>query len=220
MRFLFLFIVLLFGEISFAQETSKVKLTDYIREIQIWEKEENHMTLSFWIPKSYWKIALEENPQVPKETVDQLISTFENYIFVCGLDLEINLDATMSFTDEATLRNSMSIEDSDGNIYLPLTNEQISVDAQQMAEAMKPMFAKMLGQMGEGMHFYFFEVKDEQNNDIIDEYQEGNFTIKHSNREFAYSLPLVTLMPAKKCPVDNAEMKGNWIYCPFHGKSL
>ena len=71
-----------------------------------------------------------------------------------------------------------------------------------------------------GMHFYFFKVQDEDGKTAIDEYQEGSFTIKHSDKEFSYTLPLVALMPGKKCPVDHAEMKGNWKYCPFHGDLL
>lgn len=78
----------------------------------------------------------------------------------------------------------------------------------------------MLGQMGDGMHFYLFKVQDENGNPTIDEYKEGSFTVKHSDKEFNYTLPLVALMPSKICTVDQAEMKGNWKYCPFHGNLL
>ena len=82
------------------------------------------------------------------------------------------------------------------------------------------MFSQMLGKMGEGMHFYFFNIKDKDGKNIIDEYKKGKFSVLHSNKEFEYQLPLVTLLPSKKCPIDNAEMKGNWNYCPFHGVEL
>lgn len=220
MKHLFLLVALLSTATSFGQAPQKVNLTEYIREIQIWEKDNSQMTLAFWIPKSYWKISLQDNPQIPAETVDQLVATFEDYIFVCGLDVTIHNNGTASFTDEAVLRESLSLVDDKSKTYLPLENDQIAPDAVALMESIKPMFRQMLGQMGDGMHFYLFKVQDENGNNTIDEYKEGSFTVKHSNKEFTYTLPLVTLMPSKKCPVDNAEMKGNWTYCPFHGNLL
>jgi len=220
MKKLMLLITFLFTVVSFGQDVSNVNLIDYVREIQIWEKEGTKMSFTFWIPKSYWKIALRDNPQIPVETIQKITSTFEEYVFVCGLDLKMNLDGTMSFTEEANLRNSISLEDSNGTTYVPLSNDQVSIDALEMAESLKPMFKQMLGQMGAGMHFYFFKITDADSNNSIDAYKEGNFTIKHSNKQFKYVLPLTTLMPSKKCSVDNATMKGNWKYCPMHGTSL
>lgn len=178
------------------------------------------MALAFWIPTSYWKLATEGNAQIPEETVAQIVSAFDDYILVCGLDVEIHTNGTASFTDEALLRKSISLEDGEGKVYLPLEGGELSSEALGFLEPMKPTFRQMLGQVGEGMHFYFFKVQDENGKTIIDEYQEGTFTVKHSDREFTYRLPLVSLMPAKICPVDQAEMKGNWKYCPFHGVPL
>lgn len=195
-------------------------MTDYIREIQMWHKDDNNMTLSFWIPQSYWKIALENSPQVPKELLEQIESAFENYVFVCALDLQINMDGTMTYTDELSLRKTITITDVSGKTHQPLQENQLNEDALTFSRTLKPMFAQMLGQMGAGMHLYFFEIKDAEKNNLINEYKKSNFSIEHSNKTFKYQLPLVTLLPSKKCPVDGAEMKGNWMYCPIHGTEL
>lgn len=204
----------------FSQATKKVDLTEYIREIQIWDKQENNMSLAFWIPSSYWRIALEDSPQVAPELIDQIEASFENYMVVCALDLDINLNGTMTYTSEQDLRKSISILDSIGKSHFPLTNEELSPEALSFSEAIKPMFAQMLGQMGQGMNFYFFKIKDSDGVNVINEYEKGSFTIKHSDREFNYLLPLATLLPPKECPIDNAEMKGNWNFCPIHGAEL
>jgi hypothetical protein len=205
---------------AYSQSSKKVDLTEYIREIQIWDKQGNNMSLAFWIPLSYWRIALEDSPQVKPEQITQIEKAFEDYILVCALDLDINIGGTMTFTKEQDLRKSISILDSLGNIHIPLTNEQLSPVALFFSESIRPMFAKMLGQMGQGMNFYFFKIKDQYGANIFNEYQKGRFTIRHSNREFKYLLPLVTLMPPKKCPIDSVKMKGNWIFCPIHGVKL
>ncbi|SHJ98746.1 hypothetical protein [Pseudozobellia thermophila] len=220
MKHLFVWLALLATATSFGQAPQKVNLTEYIREIQKWHKENNDMSLAFWIPTGYWKIATEGNPQISGEAVDQIVAAFDDYVLVCGLDVDIHTNGTASFTDEATLRKSISLIDADGEVYLPLTDDEVTPEASGFLEPMKPMFRQMLGQMGEGMHFYFFKVQDENGKTALNEYQEGSFTIKHSDKQFNFTLPLVALMPPKKCPVDHAEMKGNWKYCPFHGDLL
>jgi len=33
-------------------------------------------------------------------------------------------------------------------------------------------------------------------------------------------MPLACLMPDKYCPVDDLKMKGDWLFCPYHGVKL
>lgn len=220
MKKLLMVITFLIGFSSFCQENIKVDVVDYIKEVQIWKKQGNNMSFTFWIPTSYWEIALKDSPSVPPGYVNYISSLFQDYVFICALDLEINTNATMTYTLEQDLRNSISIVDGIGMEYFPLENDQITEEVFLMSETLSPMFAQMLGQMGEGMHFYFFEIKDKQGNNIIDEYTKGEFTVKHSNHDFKFQLPLVCLLPPKTCPKDGAEMKGNWNYCPYHGVKL
>jgi len=220
MKKLLMVITFLIGFSSFCQENIKVDVVDYIKEVQIWKKQGNNMSFTFWIPTSYWEIALKDSPSVSPGYVNYISSLFQDYVFICALDLEINTNATMTYTLEQDLRNSISIVDGNGMDYFPLENDQITEEVFLMSESLSPMFAQMLGQMGEGMHFYFFEIKDKQGNNIIDEYTKGEFTVKHSNHDFKFQLPLVCLLPPKTCPKDGAEMKGNWNYCPFHGEKL
>ncbi|WP_430816494.1 hypothetical protein [Carboxylicivirga sp. RSCT41] len=220
MRLLILALLILISATSIAQTNTKVELTEYIREIQIWHKEQNNMSLAFWIPKSYWRLALADSPMVNEQVLSEIERAFEDYVLVCALDGEIQVNGMMTFTNKTELSKTIAVIDSDNNNYFPLTNEELSPEALAFSEAIRPMFAQMLGQMGQGMHFYFFEVKDQQGANVFNEYQKGQFKIKHSNKEFEYKLPLVCLLPSKKCPVDGAEMKGNWEYCPYHGVEL
>jgi hypothetical protein len=220
MRLLFISMALLSSVAAFSQENYQINLTEYVREIQNWEKHKNNMSLTFWIPTSYWEVALKDSPDISQEIINLITSAFKDYVFVCALDLNIDNDGIMSFTDEQELRSTISVEDSLGNVSFPLEKSQISADASTYSELFEPMFAQYLGQLGAGIHTYFFEMKDEQGENIIDEYKAGEFTINHSNKKFHFQLPLVTLLPPKICPIDSVEMKGNWNYCPFHGVKL
>ena len=205
---------------AYCQTTPKVDFTEFIKEVQKWDKQDNEMSLTFWIPNTYWRIALTNNPNIDEELVDHIESIFENYIFVCIADIEFTSQGTMNYTDEKNLRKSLSLVDSLGNKYLPLQDKQLDPEMVELIDGIRPMFAQMFGQMGEGMNFFLFEVKDKNGKNIIDENEENTFKINHSNKSFEFNLPIVSLMAPQACPVDNEEMKGNWNYCPIHGVKL
>lgn len=205
---------------AFSQTNQNVDFTEFIKEVQKWDKQEDAMSMTFWIPNTYWRMALADNPKIDEELVEHIESMFENYIFVCIADIEITSYGTMNYSVEKVLRKSLSLVDSLGNKYLPLADKQLDPELVEIIEGIRPMFAQMFGQMGEGMNFYLFEVKDRNGKNIIDENEVNTFTIKHSDKSFEYNLPLVSLMAPKACPVDSEEMKGNWNYCPIHGVKL
>ena len=219
-QYAILLLILVFSAPAIGQEAHKVPLTEYIREIQIWKKDGENMTLSFWLPRSYWRIALADNPAIPEDMVHLILETLDDYIFVCALDVDIHLDGSITFASEETIRNSITVKINEGVPQQPIPENQLDISVRSISETMKPMFENMMGQFGAGMRFYFFENKDENGALLVDEYKEGEFMIYHSNKEFEYALPLTTLLPPKNCPVDNAAMKGNWSYCPFHGNTL
>ena len=220
MRILLITLTLLLSLNIFGQESAKVDQIELIKDLQIWNKEDGKMKFSFWIPNGYWRIALEGNPQVTEETITKIESLFQDYILVFMADIKIHTGGTMSYTDKKDLKKGVSLVDENGKTYLPLSDKETSSETLTILKGMSPMFAKMLGQMGEGMHFFLFKVKDKKNENIINEYQEGYFIVKHSNKEFKWTLPLPSLLPNKYCPIDNQEMKGSWSFCPFHGEKL
>lgn len=217
------FIIILFvfiNSISIGQVDRKIDLTEFIREVQIVDKDDTNISIAWWLPNCYWRIALADNEQIPQETITQIEDTYKDYLFLCSANIQIHLNGTMTFIEEDELREFLSIADKNGKIYYPLENDLLSDDLKLFNEMMKPMFAQMLGQLGEGMHFYFFEIKDKKGNNVINENMNDDFIVKHSNKEFKFNLPLVTLMEPKFCPIDSVEMKGNWMYCPYHGTKL
>ena len=214
-------LLLLLSSLSFySQVREDIVLTDYIRDVQKWEKVDDKMSLSFWLPTSYWRVALQSSPDVPKETIDYFESILKDYTVICALDLKIGLTGDFYFTEEKYLRESIHIEDNKSKKYYPLKDKDISADALVISETIKPMFNQMLGKMGKGMNFYFFKIHDKEGNKTINEFNEGSFKVIHSNMTFEYSLPIPSLLPPKKCPVDSELMNGTWKFCPIHGDKL
>ena len=215
-----LFIILIGGQLQ-SQNNSNVELTDYIRESQQWIRANGKHTLTWWLPTSYWRVALSGNKQITEETIAQIEAIFGSYVLICAADIYIDTNnGSTSFTADSVLKKGITITDITGKIYKPLNTEQLSNNAITMIESIKPMLTQLLGQMGKGMYFYFFEIRTKNGENIINERKNGFFKVNHSKCEFKWNLPMATLMPSKFCPTDNEKMHGNWNYCPFHGVKL
>jgi len=202
------------------QIENEVSVTDLVSEIQQWNKKDNRMSLVWWIPTEYWGIALKDNKQIPQATVNQIENVFKDYMMIWACDLTINADGTIDYTAEEEIKKSIVVVAKNDKKYFPLTKEQIDAEALAIAENMKPFFAQALGQMGRGLHFYFFKLTDENGKTLVNANLPGEFKVTHSNFDFPWKLPLPILMLPKFCPVDKEKMKGNWSYCPIHGQKL
>jgi hypothetical protein len=157
---------------------------------------------------------------VTNATITTLENVFEPYFLVAVADLALNSDGSMLFTSEETIATSIKVLDMNGKEYTPLQRSQIDSDALRIQENMKPIFAQAMGQLGKGIYFYFFKIKDENGKNLISANAPGEFMVTHSSAEFKWKLPLPTLLPAKYCPIDKEKMNGSWSYCPIHGSKL
>ena len=78
----------------------------------------------------------------------------------------------------------------------------------------------MLGPMGQNVHFYAFSATDNAGNRIADARKEETFSVTLTGREYKWRLPLGSLLPPKKCPLDGEILNGAYKYCPWHGAKL
>jgi hypothetical protein len=106
------------------------------------------------------------------------------------------------------------------NTYRPLKESELPEIVRVIIERMEPTFAQLIGQLGSGMHIYAFQAQDNKGKSLIRATQEGNFSVSFSGKVFNWHTPLVSLLPPKYCPSDNAEMQGDWLFCPYHGIKL
>lgn len=220
MRLIFILVFGLLASQVSAQGPGSNKASELIREVMTMDNSDGELTMNFWIPTNYWEVTAEATPDVTPEIAEQLKMIMKPYIIVLTAHTPISTGLGFDFADETTMRNSIKLVDSEGNKYKPLKNEDVEYDAMNIIGSMKPVFSQMIGEMGRGMHFYIFENVNAEGEPIVNEDDEGSFTIIHSGRSFRYSTPLVALMPPKNCPVDNVQMKGNWKFCPIHGVEL
>src|SRR6266481_5104116 len=125
---------------------------------------------------------------------------------------------------EADIRENLMLNDSKGNSYPPL--QKVSGDAQGLVSILKPVFANILGTMGQNCVILFFSGANRMAEPIADPRAEGSFSvvlkglIAGKDTTFDWRLPLTTLSPPKYCPAGKERVQANWKYCPWHGVKL
>ncbi|MCB9225984.1 MAG: hypothetical protein H6578_02270 [Chitinophagales bacterium] len=205
---------------SYSQIKENIDFQDFMKEIQIWQKNENKMNLIWWLPSNYWEITKQMNPGVSEEGFKIFEDAFQDYYLVFTLSAEI-VGADFSYRSYSAIFDNLKLIDSKGRTYLPINEINLPTKTVNIMAVFKPIIEKMIGGgLGKGIQFYLFPKKDNKGSFIIDEDSQTEFAFTLFQNKFTYNLPLVSLMEDKYCPVDNKIMKGNWEYCPFHGVKL
>lgn len=214
------FLIFYCSSSSFCQEEYNVDFDQFIEEIQHTTKDEGDMKLIFWVPLEYWRIVTKDDDKILPEQIDEIQNDIKDYILIWAYDLSIGPYGSLNFQSEEQIRDSLKIIDENKNEYFPINEDQIDPGALLVALRMKPLFSQSMGEFGRGLHYFFFKVKDSEGRNIIQASMSNDFKVVLRNQEFHWSLPLPSLLPPKYCPIDGVQMKGNWMYCPFHGELL
>lgn len=199
-----------------AQEIDSIKLT---QETQQLRQNKSQMDLVWWIPNEFWEASFKANPVITPEQQKEFIEVVDNYTIFCVLEGTIGTFGGITGTPKDELQSKMSLVVS-GTILIPLDSSELSPDAQNFLQMMKPMFAGMLGQMGQSMEFVVFKGKGEDGLKYLNPKSDGSFTLNLGKKEFKWRLPLASLLPPKFDTDTKEEFPGNYIYNPFTGKKL
>lgn len=198
----------------------KIDQTELMKDLIIWKKSSGKMTGTFWIPNSYWRVALEGNPAVSKESIRLIENSFKEYLILFAIDLTLGNGTNMTFKTKNEIAKSLTVIDINKKKYKPLPEHEINSDAKNLLSNISPMFAQTFGKMGEGLHFFVFKVQNDNGVNSINEFEKGRLTVHHSENIFNWTLPLSAVIDDKYCPIDKEKMNGNWNFCPIHGKEL
>jgi hypothetical protein len=218
-----IFVTLLFTSLFFATTAQKTKIpnsSELVLECMKTKGEFPSKQMVIWFPVDFWRI-VGTQMKVSPEFMNNFVDKMGNYMMFAVVDYSMSSGAKISFKSDEEIRKSIKLIDSANNFYFPLTDTEISEEANRMVEAMKPTMSSLLGQFGEGMRLFLFQAKkDKAGSNIINIARDNNFSLKWDKVNVNWKLPFASVLESKFCPVDNEEMKGNWNYCPIHGKKL
>lgn len=215
--------LLLFGVLGSLQaqqrrDLKEVDLDAMLDETQFASDNEDYIDLIWWIPMEYWKAVYAQDPSIPQDEADEMISILKNYDIVAAVRGKIGYFGGVTFQDEASIREQLVLT-YDEVTYEPLDNDELDADLKSFIDIMRPMFSNMMGDMGENLYFVVYQ-DGGSNSAIIDPYGDKNLTLKLNDFSDNLQFPLSSLLQPKKCPKDGALFNGKWLYCPFHGNAL
>lgn len=218
MKLLLLLVSFVFITAGFGQKLKPTSTNDFVMECMKVNGEGANKQMVLWLPYNFWEIVGEQMKVTP-EFVENIVNQLKNYTLFCVVDYTTT-STGLIFKTEEQMRKTFKLTDSSGNVLAPLEEKDISEDVKHLLKNLEPITAQMLGQFGEGMKIFLFKATKSQGQPVIDVSTKNTFTLSWDKCSLTWKLPFASVLPPKRCPVDNETMKGNWNYCPEHGVKL
>ena len=217
--FIAVFLLLVWIAIGLAQE-GEVDVRALVQETQKWSGKQGEVTLIWWVPEEYWRVSIAQGGNVTVAQVEEVIKVLRPYIVIVVVDGKVGSFGGITYTPEPTIRATLQIRDSEGVRYHPLDEDTISPDSKNFLLMIKPLFANLVGQLGQNMQIFLFPAENKKGQKIAEAKKEGTFSVELDEREFKWRLPLGSLLIPKICPVCGEKLSGAYKFCPWDGTKL
>ncbi len=198
---------------------ARADLKDLISETQKMNNDSNKMIMAWWIPIEFWDYAFKGKDMTATQ-VEDFMKVLRPYTIFAVLGGQIGTMAGMTYYPIDSIRKTMTLMDRNGATYTPYADSTVSGDAQNFVSMMKPVFANLMGPMGQNMHFVVFSAADSTGKAIAAAKENGNFSLTMLGVTFKWRLPIDALLIGKTCPKCGLDAKGSWKFCPWCGAKL
>lgn len=145
----------------------KVNVNKLTEETQKLSESPDTMRLIWWIPTEFWQAIFDQDNTVSRLEADEMLMNFDKYTMVAVIDGDIQNDGSISYNKEETTFKNLVIIGKDKVEYTPLFEDEIDEATNNLIKIMKPMLGNMLGALGENMHFYLFQKRDNPLDKIV-----------------------------------------------------
>lgn len=204
-----------FAQLPFEQ----VDYAKFIKNISYTNADGKSISVAYYIPEMYWNFA-KESMHFTDSDIDTLKAWLNGYTPVILCHGTVNPETGFYYFDsEEKMAKEVKIV-YQGKTYLPLERATMPEEVENIYYIIKPAFSEILGQLGSGLNMYFFDIRDKDQQTLIDPYKSPGMQICVGPQVFNFSLPLPCLYPDKTCPADKETFPSNYNYCPIHGNKL
>ena len=134
---------------------------------------------------------------------------------------EMGLVGMGGFKTRTDLLQSTALVVNDGARISPAPDSAIHPDLRVFLEMMKPVMKSQLGNFGDAMEAIVFRIPLTEGQDILlSGGSKGRIRIAISGEEFAWRLPLGSLLPPAMDSETGEQFPGNFLFNPFTGRKL
>jgi hypothetical protein len=196
------------------------KIASLVKETQKLVTDANTLAVALWIPSDLFAEVLKNNTRITDDTKKDLLKTEQDYVVIGLVDAKKGGQAGLSFTSQDDVLKTAKLTAPGGQTLAPLTDASLPPTVQSLVGTMKPMFAGMMGRLGQNLLLIVFPNKDSGGKKVADPLGEGRLTFVENEHSFSWRLPLASLLPEKVCPECGEHLPGNYKYCPYDGTKL
>lgn len=214
-------LISLFLFVSMYSEGQNVNSLEELATNSVVKKVENrNLNISMWLTDYLWEYSAKSAPQIDEAFLEDMLRIVKDYNIFGVVVGKLDVSEVIRYADEDAIRSTLVLLGQDSLEYQPIPEEEMSEELDFILRMMKPMYAQMMGQFGENMHFVVFQKRNSAGELIADPLVEKNITLHTSGVDFEWRLPMSALVPKKKCPKDGELVNGTWKFCPYHGNEL
>jgi hypothetical protein len=190
-----------------------------LSETQKLQQSNGGFRIVWWIPTDYWRESFKKT-NLSQAQSDAFCKSLDDYIIFAVDDAKVGPMGGITPVPRDQLLPLLSASIGTSKDMKPLDPSQLSPDAKNFLDMMKPAMANMLGQFGSGLEFFCFPAKDANGARLIDPRKEGMLKLTYGSNDYKFRLPLGSLLPPKFDPQTGEQFLGNYIYSPFTGAKL
>ncbi len=198
-----------------ARETDLGALT---RETQQQFQDATKLEILWWLPVELWAAVLQGDP--PGTTRSEALDSFDRHLIFFVAEANISPLGNLTFEDPEKTRKRVHLLDLDGKKLSPLPEDSVPSDLRILLNTLLPALASSAGAVGQNFQPFVFASKNAAGKRIASPREPGMLRVALGDRTFRWRLPLASLLPPKRCPVDDEELSGAFVYCPYHGNKL
>jgi hypothetical protein len=194
-----------------------------LRETQMTIQVNDYTGVVWWIPFEFWVDSAVKNGGSPEKTRERL-KALNDYTIVGIFAAKVSSLGSFDYVSPADLQKKTFIRDSEGQEYPAFP--ELTGDAKNLADVMKPMLSNAMGRAGENFAMLFFPAAKKSAKRIADEKSKGSFSVvlksvmDEPETVFQWTTPLTSFSAPRYCPVGKERVHADWDYCPRHGVKL
>lgn len=199
---------------------ARIRIDQLIGETQKTSSSTEIVDMVWWIPSQFWAAALAKDEGVPEASRREILELFDKYTVVAAVHGRIGSFGVSGFTSEAEVRKSLRLVDAEGTEHAPLAEDRLDPRLMVVTQILRPMLANTIGQMGSNLNFYAFPARRKDGRPVADPLCQGRLTVHMMGNEYAFRLPLGSLLPPRHDPQTGEVFPGSYRFNPYTGTAL
>jgi hypothetical protein len=201
--------------------SASVNFDELVKDLSKSKINDSSIRLVIWMPSVYWELSAQNISGQSATDIQNTLLILEPFEIFAVVDAVIDTKtAEIRSNSYSSVVEKSSLSIVGGDSFKALPESELSPMLRQVLELVRPVFAKMLGQLGDGLHLLAFAADTPIAAIDVDPRKKGRIQFSLAEDQFSWRLPLGSLLPARYDPDTNETFPGTFEYSPYTGEAL